>query len=55
MKFENNPKRCYMCCKAFSQSVKPISVIGGKGTPGYICMDCYKTLFKKRKSQEVRQ
>lgn len=36
MKFEQNPKRCYMCSKAFSQAIKPIPVIGGKCTPGYI-------------------
>lgn len=54
MKFENNPKRCNLCCKAFSQSVKPIPVIAGSGVSGYVCPACYDVLFKKRKLQEAR-
>ena len=46
MKFEQNPKRCYLCCKPFSQAVKPISVIGGKCAPGYICPACYAELLR---------
>ena len=46
MKFEQNPKRCYMCSKAFSQAVKPIPVIGGKCAPGY-----YSKLFRKDKQE----
>lgn len=47
MKFEQNPKRCYMCSKAFSQAVKPIPVIGGKCAPGYVCPTCYNKLFRR--------
>ena len=48
MKFESLPKRCYMCCKPFSQDNKPILVIGGKCAPGYICKTCYTQIFKKK-------
>lgn len=51
MKFEQNPKRCYMCSKAFSQAIKPIPVIGGKCTPGYICPTCYDKLFRRDKQE----
>lgn len=51
MKFEQNPKRCYLCCKAFSQAVKPIPVIGGKCSPGYICPTCYSKLFRRDKQE----
>ncbi len=47
MKFEQNPKRCYLCCKAFSQAVKPIPVIGGKCAPGYVYPTCYNKLFRR--------
>lgn len=47
MKFEQNPKHCYLCCKAFSQAVKPIPVIGGICAPGYICPTCYNKLFRR--------
>ena len=48
MKFGSLPKRCYMCCKPFSQDIKPIPVIGGKCVPGYICKTCYTQIFKKK-------
>lgn len=51
MKFEQNPKRCYMCSKAFSQAVKPSPVISGKCTPGYICPTCYSKLFRRDKQE----
>ncbi len=47
MKFEQNPKRCYLCCKPFSQAVKPIPVIGGSCAPGYICPTCYSKLLRR--------
>ena len=53
MKFESLPKRCYMCSKPFSQDNKPIPVIGGKCTPGYICKTCYTHIFKKK--EELKQ
>ena len=49
MKFESSPKRCYMCCKPFSKTVKPIPVIGGNCTLGYICPACYGKLLKINK------
>lgn len=48
MKFESSPKRCYMCSKPFSQTNKPIPIIGGKCAPGWICLDCYTKIFKKK-------
>lgn len=45
MKFEENPKRCYMCQTNFSKTVKPIPVIGGSNAAGYVCSTCYVKLF----------
>lgn len=49
MKFKQSPKRCYICCKPFSETVKPIPVIAGKGTSGYICPACYVKMFRRYK------
>ena len=55
MKFESLPKRCYMCSKPFSQDNKPIPVIGGKCTPGYICKTCYTHIFKKEELKQFQE
>lgn len=52
MKFEENPKRCYMCQTIFSNTVKPIPVIGGSSAAGYICPTCYVKLFGVSKRGE---
>ena len=45
MKFEQSPKRCYMCGKPFSSEVRAIPVVGGNCAPGYVCLTCYARLF----------
>ena len=52
MKFEENPKRCYMCQTIFSNTVKAIPVIGGSSAAGYICLNCYVKLFGASKRGE---
>ena len=57
MKFEENPKRCYMCQTIFSKTVKPIPVIGGSSAAGYVCSTCYVKLFgasKRGKNNETK-
>ena len=54
MKWEKNPKRCYMCSKLFSKTIRPIPVKGGNCAPGYICLACYTELFKRVKTREER-
>ena len=57
MKFEKNPKRCYMCQTIFSNTVKPIPVIGGSSAAGYVCSTCYVKLFgasKRGKNNETK-
>ena len=51
MKWEKNPKRCYMCSKLFSKTIRPIPVKGGNCAPGYICPVCYTELFKRVKNE----
>lgn len=55
MRFEQNPKRCYLCCKAFSRAVKPIPVVGGTCAPGYICPTCYSKLLGRDKQESTRK
>ena len=54
MKWEKNPKRCYICSKLFSKTIRPIPVIGRNCAPGYICPDCYTELFKRVKKRKRR-
>lgn len=55
MRFEQNPKRCYLCCKVFSRAVKPIPVVGGACTPGCICPTCYAKLLGQDKQESTRK
>lgn len=57
MEFEENPRRCYLCGRAFMETIKPIPIIAGTCAPGYVCPNCHSKLLswveEARKRQEV--